>query len=172
MLRFIGTILVIIASALLQGSLIPMIPYINTTPNLLLVTAFSIGIIRGKDEGLLYGLLCGLTLDGISGGLPGFYGLFYMYAGYLSGIFWQLFEVDIPVVPVVLTVICEMLYHGYVFVFKFLLRGRLGYGSYLQDIILPELFVTMLAAIILYGIISTCNSALEKIEQRSALKFV
>lgn len=172
MLRFLGTMVLIIISMLFQSTIIPMIPYINTTPNLLLVITFAVGLLRGRDEGLIYGLICGLTMDLVGGNLFGFFGLFYMYIGFLSGFLYQLFDVDVPVIAVIMTIITEFLYHGYIFIFRFVIRGRLDYGSYFTSIILPEMFFTIAAGIILYGIISLSNKALEKYEQRSALKFV
>jgi rod shape-determining protein MreD len=149
-----------------------MLPFLQTTPNLLLIITFSVGILRGKEEGLTVGLFCGLLLDLMSGGYIGFYGLIYMYLGLMCGIFYQHIDVDIPLVPIVLCIITQMFYHLYVFVFRFLLRGRLGIGNYLNNIIMPEMVLTTVIGIFLYGLIMLLNDALEEYEKRSALKFV
>ncbi|MBR4588858.1 MAG: rod shape-determining protein MreD [Lachnospiraceae bacterium] len=172
MLRFFLSLILIALCTLFQGSVISMIPYINSTPNLLLIVTFSIGILRGRDEGLLYGLLCGIAMDLVSGGYLGFYALFYMYLGFGCGFLHQLFDVDVPLVAVILTILSEILYHLYVFLFRFVIRGRLSISSYISSIILPEMIFTIAFAILLYGIIVAMNIALEKYEQRSALKFV
>jgi rod shape-determining protein MreD len=172
MLRIVGTVLLIFISYLLQTSVFSMLPFIQTTPNLLLVLTFSVGILRGKEEGLIVGVLSGLFLDLMSGGYIGFYGLIYMYIGLMCGMLYQHIDIDIPLVPIVLCIITQLLYHLYVFVFRFLLRGRLGIGTYLKSIIMPELVLTTVIGIFLYGIIMLLNDALEDYEKRSALKFV
>jgi rod shape-determining protein MreD len=172
MLRIVGTILLIFISYLLQTSVFSMLPFIQTTPNLLLIITFSVGILRGKEEGLIVGVLSGLFLDLMSGGYIGFYGLIYMYIGLMCGMLYQHIDIDIPLVPIVLCIITQLLYHLYVFVFRFLLRGRLGIGTYLKSIIMPELVLTTVIGIFLYGIIMLLNDALEDYEKRSALKFV
>lgn len=172
MLRIVGTVLLIFISYLLQTSVFSMLPFLQTTPNLLLVITFSIGILRGKEEGMVSGAFCGLLLDLMSGGYLGFYGLIYMYIGLMCGLLYQHIDIDIPLIPIVLCVVSQILYHLYIFVFRFLLRGRLGIGVYLKDIIMPELVLTTVMGIFLYGAIMLLNDALEDYEKRSALKFV
>ncbi len=172
MLRLIGTVLLILLSYLLQTSVLGMLPFIQTTPNLLLVITFSIGLLRGKEEGMITGAFCGLFLDLMSGGYLGFYGLIYMYIGFMCGLLYQHIDVDIPLVPIVLCFVCQALYHFYIFIFRFLLRGRLGIGAYLNNIILPELVLTTVIGIFLYGAVMLLNGVLEDYEKRSALKFV
>jgi rod shape-determining protein MreD len=149
-----------------------MLPFVQTTPNLLLVITFSVGVLRGKEEGLVVGVLSGLLLDLMSGGYIGFYGLIYMYIGLMCGMLYQHIDIDIPLIPIVLCIVTQLFYHLYVFVFRFLLRGRLGIGSYLKSIIMPELVLTTVIGIFLYGLIMLLNDALEDYEKRSALKFV
>jgi rod shape-determining protein MreD len=172
MLRIIGTVLLIFISYLLQTSVFSMLPFVQTTPNLLLVITFSVGVLRGKEEGLVVGVLSGLLLDLMSGGYIGFYGLIYMYIGLMCGMLYQHIDIDIPLIPIVLCIVTQLFYHLYVFVFRFLLRGRLGIGSYLKSIIMPELVLTTVIGIFLYGLIMLLNDALEDYEKRSALKFV
>lgn len=172
MLRIVGTALLIFISYLLQTSIFSMLPFIQTTPNLLLVITFSIGVLRGKEEGLIGGAFCGLLLDFMSGGYIGFYGLIYMYIGLMCGFLYQHIDIDIPLIPITLCAASQIFYHLYVFMFRFLLRGRLGIGSYLKDIIMPEFVLTTVMGIFLYGIIILMNDALEEHEKRSALKFV
>lgn len=172
MLRIVGTVLLIFISYLLQTSVFSMLPFIQTTPNLLLVITFSIGILRGREEGMVAGVFCGLLLDFMSGGYIGFYGLIFMYLGLMSGLLYQHIDIDIPLVPIVLCLVSQIFYHLYIFVFRFLLRGRLGIGAYLRDIIMPELVLTTVIGIFLYGVIMLLNDALEDYEKRSALKFV
>lgn len=172
MVRIIGTLLLIFISYLLQTSVFAMLPFLQTTPNLLLIITFSIGVLRGREEGLVYGMVCGLFLDLMSGGYIGFYGIIYMYIGLMCGFFYQHIDIDVPLISVGFCLGSEILYHLYIFVFRFLLRGRLGLLVYFQNIIMPEIVFTVIVAIFFYGGIMFLNGVLEDYEKRSALKFV
>ncbi len=172
MIRFIGTALLILIAYLLQTSVFGMISIIQTTPNLLLVITFTIGILRGREEGMITGAVSGLFLDLMSGGYLGFYGLVYMYIGFMCGFLYQHIDVNVPLIPIVTGLCSQVIYHFYIYVFRFLLRGRLGVLSYLKNIILPEMVLTTVIGIFLYGAIMLLNDILENHEKRSVLKFV
>ena len=172
MIRIIGTVLLIFISYLLQTSVFAMIPFLQTTPNLLLIITFSIGVLRGREEGMIYGMCIGLFLDLMSGGYIGFYGIIYMYIGLMCGFFYQHIDIDVPLISVGFCLGSEIFYHLYIFIFRFLLRGRLGIWVYLKNIIMPELVFTLVIAVFLYGGLMFLNGVLEDYEKRSALKFV
>ena len=47
----------------------------------------------------------------------------------------------------------EILFHLYVFVLAFLIRKHFSFGSYVTDVFLPELFLTMIAFLLVYGVL-------------------
>ncbi|MCR5743625.1 MAG: rod shape-determining protein MreD [Lachnospiraceae bacterium] len=171
MIRVVSYIAIIFISFVLQTSVFPMMTFLQSTPNIMLILTFTFAILRGREEGLIVGVICGLLMDFGSGGLIGFYGLFYMFVGYLLGFLSQHINEDTPIVPIVLAVVCEMLFHFYVFMFRYLLRGRLGFGTYFNNIMLAEIIITTVLALFIYGLLLLGNDKLEAYEQRSALKF-
>jgi len=171
MIRVVSYIAIIFISFVLQTSVFPIMTFLPSTPNIMLIITFTFAVLRGRDEGLIVGVISGLLMDFGGGGLIGFYGLFYMFIGFVTGFLSQHINEDTPMVPMVLCVITEMLFHFYVFVFRYLLRGRLGFGVYFNNIMLAEIIITTVLSLFIYGILLFGNDKLEAYEQRSALKF-
>ena len=73
--------------------------------------------------------------------------------------------------PMGLCLINEIFYSGYVYVFGFLIRNRLDFGSYFHSIIMPEFLLTVLATVVVYGVILLINRWLERDEKKGATKF-
>ena len=63
MRRIIAVAIIILASFLLQTTVLQWIPYLEITPNILLIVTLSFGFMRGRSEGLYVGFLCGLLMD-------------------------------------------------------------------------------------------------------------
>ena len=60
-------------------------------------------------------------------------------------------------VPIMLTVIMDTFYNLAVYGLQFLLRGRLGLGTYFTRIIVPEVFYTVFLTVIVYRIFHYIN---------------
>ena len=60
-------------------------------------------------------------------------------------------------IPVMLAGIGDLLYGLSVYALQFLLRGRLGLGTYLYRIILPEIFYTVILTLIVYRVFHYIN---------------
>ncbi len=148
-----------------------ILPY-TATPNLLLILTMSIGLLRGRIEGMFVGLFSGLILDVFSGDMIGFYAVIYMYIGFLNGILKKSFVSDLPLFPMFICGISEIMYHIYIFVFNFLIRNRLNFIAYWHGVIMPEIVVTILANILVYWFILGGNNMLERKEKEGATKFV
>ncbi len=172
MLRTCLTGVIILLTYMLQSIVFPSLPLLQTTPNLLLVVTFSIAIFRGHTEGGFTGLGCGLLLDIFSGGIPGYFVLIYALTGYLTGFACQRVVTDVPFIPLIFTVLSEFLYHAYIFLFSFALRGRLYLSGYMQNIVLPELVITMILSVLLYGGLLLFHNRMFLHEKRRELKFV
>ena len=124
--------LTIVICFLLQCTVMDLISIGSVTPNLMLVFCVSIG----------------LFVDLFFGSVFGFYALIYMYIGYLSGYAHRIYYDDDVKVPMLLTAIADLLYNLSVYGLQFLLRGRLGLGTYLYRIIIPEMFYTVFITLI------------------------
>ena len=171
MRRIIAVAIIILASFLLQTTVLQWIPYLEITPNILLIVTFSFGFMRGRSEGLYVRFLCGLLMDLFYGDIIGFYTLIFIYVGYINGIVSNYLVTDIVLLPMGLCLFSELFYNGYIYIFGFLLRNRLNVIQYVQTVILPETVLTMIFTIFVYGILLTVNKKLEAIEKKGADKF-
>ena len=80
-----------------------------------------------------------------------------MYLGFLSGYAHRICYDDDIKVPVLLAGVGNILYGLAVYALQFLLRGRLGLGTYIYRIILPETFYTIILTLIVYRIFYRIN---------------
>ncbi|MEG2699777.1 MAG: rod shape-determining protein MreD, partial [Hungatella sp.] len=137
MKRVMINIVLIILASTIQNCIFPLLPFLSASPNLMLILIFSFGFMNGKRDGMLYGLIAGLLLDLFYSGPFGFYTLFYIYVGYLNGICTQYYYEDYITLPLILSLINELAYNLYVYVFRFLIRGRLDFPYYLKELMIP-----------------------------------
>ncbi len=137
---------------LLQSTVISRIAIGSITPNLILILCISMGLMRGRKSGMWTGFFCGFLVDMFYGSVFGFYALIYMYIGFLSGYAHRICYDDDVKVPILLAGPGDILYGLAVYALQFLLRGRLGLGTYLSRIILPETFYTIILTLIVYRV--------------------
>ncbi len=150
----------------IQNGIFPLLPFFAATPNLLLILTFSFGFIYGRGAGLWYGLLAGILLDLFYSGPFGFYTLLYINIGYFNGICTKYYYEDYITLPLILSLVNELAYNGYVYIFSFLIRNRLDIIYYLREIILPETIFTVVATLLLYRSFLFTNRRLEELEKR------
>lgn len=167
----INLILIVLAFTV-QTCVFPLLPFLSSYPNLLLILIFSFGFIRGKQSGMLYGLVAGLLMDLSSGRPMGFYTLFFIWMGYANGIFTRYYYEDYITLPLVLSALNELAYNLYLFIFSFLIRGRLHFGYYLINIILPETIFTVVTTLVVYRMFLFISRRLEELAQRRDRKLV
>ncbi len=63
-------------------------------------------------------------------------------------------------------VLNELAYNLYVYVFRFLLRGRLDFLYYLRELIIPNVIFTLVTTLLVYRFILFINRWLKKLESR------
>ena len=156
----------------IQSGVFPLLPFLASTPNLLLILTFSFGFIYGKKAGMWYGLLAGILLDLFYSGPFGFYTLLYINIGYVNGICTKYYYEDYITLPLILSLLNELAYNFYIYVFSFLIRNRLDFFYYFWEIILPETIFTVVATLFLYRSFLFTNRRLEELEKRRSTKFV
>lgn len=172
MKRIVLNMLIMIAAFTIQNSVFPLIPFLSGYPNLLLILTFSFGFIHGKEPGMLYGLLAGLLLDLFYSGPFGFYTLLYVYIGYINGIFNKYYYEDYITLPLILCVVNELAYNLYVYIFRFLIRGRLDFGYYFKEIMIPEIIFTVVVTLLVYKLFLNTSRRLEELQKRRDTKIV
>lgn len=162
----------VIICFLLQSTLFQTLSFASISPNLLIIVTSAFGFMRGKREGMYIGLFCGLLLDIFYGSVIGFYGLIYMYLGYMNGFFKKIFFPEEITLPLILISTSDLVSNLLIYFFLFLFRKQFEFHYYLIHIIIPELVYTILITIFLYFILLRINQKLELAEKRSTGKFV
>ena len=172
MKRGIIAAFLIIGCFILQSTVFRALDIGGIAPNLLIILTSSFGFMRGEKTGMIIGFFCGLLADIFSGDVLGLYALMLMYIGYLNGKFSRIFYPEDIKLPATLIILSDFMFGFACYVLMFLLRGRLQFGYYFMNIILPEIVYTVVLTIILYPLILLIDRRLTKGERRSARKFV
>lgn len=149
-----------------QNCIFPLVPYLSSAPNLLLILVFTFGFIYGKGTGMLYGLVAGILMDLFGGGPFGFYMLIYIYMGYINGICTKYYYEDYITLPLALCVINELAYNLYIYIFRFVLRNRLDFLYYAREIIIPEVIFTVVVTLFFYRSFLFASRKLEELDKR------
>lgn len=172
MRRKILVTLIVIVCFLMQTTLFQKLSFASICPNLLIIVISSFGFMRGSREGMIIGFFSGLLVDIYFSDFLGFYALLHMYIGWANGFFKKHFFPDDIALPMVLISCSDLIYNLAIYFFRFLFRSRFSFGYYLIHIMIPEVVYTLLISIVVYFVILKLNQYLERIEKRSASKFV
>ena len=159
-------ILLILLAFTVQNCVFPLLPFLAATPNLLLILTFSFGFIHGRNAGMFYGFLSGLLLDLFYSGPFGFYTLIYVYIGYFNGIFTKYYYEDYINLPLLMSLVNELIYNLYIYIFRFLIRSRLDFLYYAREIIIPELIFTVVTTLLIYRFFLSANRRLDEMDNR------
>ena len=151
--RFIIIAVTMAVSYILQMIALPRIPHLLSVPNLMLASVVSFGFLYGKAVGLATGVVAGLFMDVLGSGTPGFFVLIFSVIGFLNGFLSEKMESEIVLVLFFIMTANELLYHLYIFVFSFIIGRSFSLVSYLTEGVLPELFMTLIAFLLIYGIL-------------------
>ncbi len=141
-------------------------------PNLLIILTVSTGMMMGEQDGCVTGLACGLLVDIFFGFCIGFYGLLFLYVGFLAGLFHRVFYPENVLMPFVIILSFDFLYGFLCYVLLFLMRTRFDIGAYLQFVILPEMIYTAVCSLALYPLLLRIFTRADERDMRGAKKFV
>ncbi len=173
MRRRIITVVIVLACFLLQSTVFSrVLTFASIGPNLMLIVTASFGFMRGSKTGMAVGFLSGALIDLLWGQYLGFGIFLYSLIGYLNGLFQRMFYYDDIKLPIGLIAASEGLYGLVMFVAYHALSGDFMFGTYLVQVILPELTYTILVTLVLYQVIALINRKLETQEQHNASRFV
>lgn len=164
MRRILVDLVLILAAFTVQNCVFPLIPVLVSTPNLLLILTFSFAFMDGRRVGMACGILAGVLLDLFYSGPFGFYTLFYVYVGYLNGVCTKYFYEDYVTIPLILSIVNELAYNLYVYVFRFLIRGRVDFLYYFRELMVPETIFTVVTTLFLYRLLLRINRKLKDYE--------
>lgn len=166
MKRIAINILLMILAFTIQSCIFPLLPFLSAAPNLLLILTFSLGFIHGKEAGMYYGLVAGILLDLFYSGPFGFYTLLFIWIGYINGICTRYYYEDYITLPLILSLLNELAYNLYIYVFRFLIRNRLDFLHYAKQIIIPETIFTVVTTLVIYRFFLFTSRRLEEMEKR------
>lgn len=174
MLRNIVTIFYIFLLFIVQTTFNKAISIGNISPNLMIILVCCTGFIRGKKAGMLVGVISGLLIDIFYGysGIIGMTGLIYMYIGYINGLFNEIFYTDDICIPVILTMLSNLIYNFLYYCITFLLRGQLNIPVYFETIMFPEMIYTGCVTVFLFRFMKVVSMLLEKYEKRGEEELV
>ncbi|MDF2820080.1 MAG: hypothetical protein K0R15_521 [Clostridiales bacterium] len=133
----------------------------HISPNLIVILVVTFALLRGNTEGAILGFFCGFILDIFYGDVVGLYSLLYAYIGYLCGYLHKIFYKDYVIIPLLSVCVVDFFVNFIIYVFTFLLRGRLEFNYYLMKIMIPEILYTLVVTIILYKPLIWLNDKLE-----------
>lgn len=166
MKRIAINVLLMILAFTIQNCIFPLLPFLSAAPNLLLILTFSFGFIHGKDAGMYYGLFAGILLDLFYSGPFGFYTLLFIWIGYANGICTRYYYEDYITLPLILSLVNELAYNLYIYIFRFLIRNRLDFLHYVRQIIIPETIFTVVTTLLIYRFFLFTSRQLEEMEKR------
>ena len=160
--QFLFYFLLLILAFLLQTSVFPLLPFLATSPNLLLILCFSFGFYYGPLPGMIYGLCAGLLMDLFYSGPFGFYSLIFVLIGYANGYFHAYYYEEYIQLPLFLCVLSGLTYHSYIYILRFLIRGKWSIPYYFVHIILPSIVFSFLLTLVLYRFFFSASRRLEE----------
>lgn len=166
MLRKITVFILILICFVMQSTVFRSLSFAGIVPNLMIILTASFGFMRGENEGLIIGFLCGFLVDIFYGDILGFYALIFMYLGYLNGKFNRIFYPEDIKLPIGLIVISDLSFGILCYILMFLLNGKFHFWFYLRSIILPEVVYTIVITCLLYPLVLFINQKLELREHR------
>ncbi len=166
MLRKFTVFILILLCFILQSTVFRSLAFAGIVPNLMIILTSSFGFMRGENEGLIIGFLCGLLNDIFFGDILGFYALILMYIGYLNGKFNRIFYPEDIKLPIGLIIVSNLSYSMICYILLFLLKGKFHFWFYFKSIVLPEMVYTIVITCVLYPLILFMNHKLELFEHK------
>ena len=148
--RLIYSFIIISVCFILQSTLFYRLSLGFATPDLMVIVACLFGFMRREREGIFAGAYCGLLMDLFSDTLFGFYLLIFIIIGFCCGLFSESYYADDIKLPVLLVIISDLVYHMYIDVAIFLMRGDTNLSLYFGNIILPSVIYTIIIAVFVY----------------------
>ena len=164
--QILMNVLFILLPFTIQNCVFPLLPFLAATPNLLLILTFSFGFIHGREAGMIYGILSGLLLDLFYSGPFGFYTLIYIFIGYFNGSFTRYYYEDYITLPLILSIFNSLWYSMYIYIFRFLIRGRLNLLYYFRELMLPEMIFTAVTTLLIYRLFLSASRRVDDMGKR------
>ena len=166
MRRIIVNIAFIIFAFSLQICIFPFIPFLYAAPNLLIILTFTYGFSLGVEEGMLYGVICGILMDLYFSGPFGFFTLLFLWICFVNGKLTAYFYEEYRFLPFIVSTISEIMYNVFIYIFRFFIREKYDVLYYLKNIVIPEVIITLIFTLLLYRFLLWYNKKLRVLDSR------
>ncbi len=132
-------------------------------PDLVLILVISYGLLRGPDEGLLFGLLAGFFLNLLSGGVIGIEALSKMLAGYCAGLLEKNIFKDNLLVPFIAVLFGTLLFNTFSVVMHMAFMANFNFWGAIISIVLPQaLYNAVLAPLVYFYLLKAERFIIER----------
>lgn len=153
--------IVALSSYLLQATLFEYIEIFGVKPNLIIVTTIAYALIRGKEEGAIYGLFSGLLLDIMAGKIIGMYAILGLYLGLIIGILHKNLNNENYLNTILLTGAGTFFYNIFHYILNLSVDTSKQFFVYIMSIILPEVVYNSIFSVFVYFIVIYINKKLD-----------
>ena len=142
-------LVMLLASFLLQYSVIARFSFLRCAPNLMLILTFFFAYVRGKNSGMLVGFFAGLMIDIFYCDVIGYNMLVLVIIGLICGSLGKIFYADNIFTPMLILMLSALAYDICYYFVWFILQSTFAFGYILLHTIIPELLLTFVAGVIL-----------------------
>lgn len=158
--NFLIISIMIIAAYVLQYTVLSRISFLMCAPNLLLILTAVYGYTRGKNAGMIVGFFAGLIADIFYCEVIGYTALVLVVIGYLSALLRRKYFSGTLFIPMAIIIVSDIGYNLLYYFIWFVLQGRFYFTYCLTHIMIPDLLLTIVAALILYKPLLALNNKL------------
>lgn len=160
--RVLVLTLLIYSTCLMQSTILDYIEIIGIRPNLLLVVAISVAIVREDMEPAFVGLACGLGMDILIGRTLGWYGMCLFLVCFSIGLINPKLYKENPLIPIFFVFFSSITVESLYYMINFFIRGYKDITFMITRIILPESFYNATIALIIHPIVLLVFKRLDK----------
>ncbi len=125
----------------------------QVTPDLILIMVVSVGLLRGPDKGLFFGIVSGLFLDLLSGHIIGVQALSKMALGFCAGLMEKNIFKDNILVPAMAVFGATLVFESFNIFFYMAFHANYNFLSTFLSTILPLAFYNALFAPFIYYLV-------------------
>lgn len=142
--------LLLIIEIIIESTILPFFKIRGATPDIVLITIISMGLIYGKKEGSILGLIGGLLSDIIFGKGFGLHSLPFMLIGYLMGLVSERVYKENRIIPFLFTIIGTLCYHGIFYFIHYLSGVDFSIAIYIKDFTSLSVILNAILVIFMY----------------------
>lgn len=148
---------IILFFASLQGTVFRAIEFFGNVPLICLMVVVFISMVRGKEEGAIFGAAMGLVCDMVSGGRLGGHALLFMWIGLFAGYICHGYFQRSKWIALMFAVVAVLVHSILYYIFGFLIFGQTNVIHALWRVILPGLAYSAVLAVPLYILTEKVN---------------